>query len=88
MVINFSINLTLSLAASSEKSASKARIISLSARRDFLSLIDLANNFLVSTTPCKEGEALRDASLTSPAFSPKIALSNFSSGEGSDSPSE
>ena len=32
------------------------------------------------------GSALFDASLTSPAFSPKIALSNFSSGVGSVSP--
>ena len=54
--------------------------------RVFLSLIDLANNFLLKTTPCKDGEAFKEASLTSPAFSPKIALSNFSSGDGSDSP--
>ena len=33
-----------------------------------------------------EGEALSEASLTSPALSPKIALNNFSSGVGSDSP--
>ena len=32
------------------------------------------------------GSALLEASLTSPAFSPKIALNNFSSGVGSVSP--
>ena len=44
------------------------------------------NNFLSITIPFKEGGALSDASFTSPALSPKIALSNFSSGVGSDSP--
>ena len=38
------------------------------------------------TIPLRDGGALRDASLTSPALSPKIALSSFSSGVGSDSP--
>ena len=38
------------------------------------------------TTPDKEGFALRDASFTSPALSPKIARNNFSSGVGSLSP--
>jgi len=46
----------------------------------------LANNFLSITTPCAPGDAFNDASLTSPALSPKIARSNFSSGEGSVSP--
>ena len=37
-------------------------------------------------TPLVEGDAFNEASLTSPALSPKIALNNFSSGVGSDSP--
>ena len=52
----------------------------------FLSLIALVNSFLSITTPSSEGPALSEASLTSPALSPKIARSSFSSGEGSDSP--
>ena len=46
----------------------------------------LENNDLSITTPSLEGLAFNDASFTSPAFSPKIALNNFSSGVGSDSP--
>ena len=38
------------------------------------------------TTPFSEGEALREASFTSPALSPKMARSSFSSGVGSLSP--
>jgi hypothetical protein len=38
------------------------------------------------TTPVTDGETFKEASLTSPALSPKIALSNFSSGVGSLSP--
>ena len=38
------------------------------------------------TTPFTPGSAFLDASFTSPAFSPKIALRSFSSGEGSVSP--
>jgi len=53
---------------------------------DFLSFIALENRFLVITTPFIDGGALREAFLTSPALSPKIALSNFSSGVGSLSP--
>src|SRR5690606_27061436 len=44
------------------------------------------NSFVSITTPFNDGEAFRDASFTSPALSPKIARSNFSSGDGSDSP--
>ena len=44
------------------------------------------NSFLPITTPCSEGLAFREASLTSPALSPKMARRSFSSGEGSDSP--
>ena len=51
-----------------------------------MSLNDLTNNFLSITIPFNDGGALRDASLTSPALSPNIALSSFSSGVGSDSP--
>ena len=59
---------------------------SLSSALFFLSLMVLVNNFLSITIPFKEGGALSEASFTSPALSPKIALSNFSSGVGSDSP--
>ena len=51
-----------------------------------LSFIAREKSFLSITTPCKEGEAFKDASLTSPALSPKIALKSFSSGVGSLSP--
>ena len=68
------------------KSASKLEINFLSANLVFLSLIALAKSFLSKTTPLRDGEAFSDASLTSPALSPKIALNNFSSGDGSDSP--
>ena len=44
------------------------------------------NRFVCITTPFNDGEALREASFTSPALSPKIARNSFSSGEGSDSP--
>ena len=52
----------------------------------FLSLLGLVKSLVSTTTPCIEGGAFREASLTSPALSPKMALSNFSSGVGSDSP--
>ena len=68
------------------KEASKATTASLSLNRLFLSLTALLNNFLSITTPLNDGEAFKDASFTSPALSPKIARSNFSSGVGSDSP--
>ena len=38
------------------------------------------------TTPSNEGVAFKEASFTSPALSPKMAFSSFSSGEGSLSP--
>ena len=41
---------------------------------------------MLITTPFIPGSALFEASLTSPAFSPKIALRSFSSGVGSVSP--
>ena len=37
-------------------------------------------------TPFVDGGAFKDASLTSPALSPNMALRSFSSGVGSDSP--
>ena len=61
-------------------------MVTLSFARLFLSFILLANNFLSITTPLNDGLALSEASFTSPALSPKIALNNFSSGVGSDSP--
>jgi len=39
-----------------------------------------------TTTPLRDGGALSDASFTSPALSPKIALNSLSSGVGSLSP--
>ena len=58
----------------------------LSSLRFRLSLTDRVKSFLSTTTPRSDGGALSDASLTSPAFSPKMALNSFSSGVGSDSP--
>jgi len=43
----------------------------------FLSLIALVKSFLSIITPSSEGPALSDASLTSPALSPKIARRSF-----------
>ena len=43
-------------------------------------------SFLSITTPLNDGFAFKEESFTSPALSPKIARSNFSSGEGSLSP--
>ena len=60
--------------------------LSFSSALFFLSLIFLENNFLSMTTPWSEESALREASFTSPALSPKMALRSFSSGVGSDSP--
>ncbi len=50
------------------------------------SLMALVNSFLSITTPSRDGPALSEASFTSPALSPNMARSSFSSGEGSDSP--
>ena len=49
-------------------------------------LLLFSNNFVLITTPLTPGSALLEASLTSPAFSPNIALKSFSSGVGSVSP--
>jgi hypothetical protein len=57
-----------------------------SAALTFLSFVALVNNCLFITTPLNDGDAFNDASFTSPALSPKIALKSFSSGDGSDSP--
>ena len=43
-------------------------------------------SFLSMTTPVNEGLAFNEESFTSPALSPKMARSSFSSGEGSLSP--
>ena len=51
-----------------------------------LSFLGRANSLVSITTPVNEGFAFKEASFTSPALSPKIALNNFSSGVGSDSP--
>ena len=59
---------------------------SLSVNLDFLSFIVFEYNDLPITTPWSAGLVFKDASFTSPAFSPNIARSNFSSGVGSDSP--
>ena len=52
----------------------------------FVVFLARLNSLVSITTPWIEGGVFKDASLTSPALSPKIARSNFSSGEGSDSP--
>ncbi len=51
-----------------------------------LPLLARENRFVPMTTPFSDGEAFSDASLTSPAFSPNMARSSFSSGVGSLSP--
>ena len=83
---NLSIRTFLNLSYSTENSISRLFTSSLSLTLLALSFIALWNNFLSITTPLREGEAFKDASLTSPALSPKIALKSFSSGVGSDSP--
>ena len=52
----------------------------------FFFLAARENRFVPITTPLSDGVALSDASFTSPALSPKIARSSFSSGVGSLSP--
>ena len=84
--ISFEIKIDFSSAKFFSISASNCSIIGLSAALDFLSLIALENNFLPITTPVVDGDTFSDASLTSPALSPKIALKSFSSGVGSLSP--
>ena len=61
-------------------------IASLSCERLRLSFKILVNSFLSMTTPLSDGEAFKEASFTSPALSPNMARSSFSSGVGSDSP--
>ncbi len=86
MSISFSTSLFFNSANSFSYSESRVSITGLSCAFDFLSFIARENNFLSTTTPLKEGPAFKDASFTSPALSPKIARSSFSSGEGSVSP--
>ena len=83
-VNNLSINWFFKTAIFSEYSSSIFGRIALSAILDLRFLIALENKAI--TTPRREGVAFSEASFTSPALSPKIARSNFSSGEGSDSP--
>ena len=52
----------------------------------FLSFLARWNNFLLMTTPSVPLGAFKEASFASPALSPKMARSNFSSGVGSLSP--
>ncbi|CAI8288083.1 MAG: Uncharacterised protein [Bacteroidota bacterium] len=59
---------------------------SLSCERLRLSFKIRVNSFLLITTPFNDGDAFNEASFTSPALSPKMARSSFSSGVGSDSP--
>ena len=70
----------------SSYSLERTSITSFSCDLACLSLSALLKRLLPITTPFIEGGAFRDAFLTSPALSPKIALSNFSSGVGSLSP--
>ena len=51
-----------------------------------LSFFCLVKSLVSTTTPFRDGGAFNEASLTSPALSPKIALNNLSSGVGSLSP--
>ena len=60
--------------------------ITLSCFFDSRVLMARAKSFLSMTTPLSDGLALREESLTSPALSPKMARSSFSSGDGSLSP--
>ena len=53
---------------------------------DLRSLMARWNIFLSIITPLSDGLALSEESFTSPALSPKMARSSFSSGEGSLSP--
>ena len=85
-IISLSTSLILSEAASLLNSFSRSAISSFSLPFDLRSLMMREKSFLSITTPCIEGGALREASFTSPALSPKIARSSFSSGVGSDSP--
>ncbi|MCY1229603.1 hypothetical protein D3C72_837510 [compost metagenome] len=86
MLKSLSTNLSFNSTNLVSNSISRAAKSSLSLPLLRLSFTALANNFLSKTTPCNEGEAFNEASFTSPALSPKIALNNFSSGVGSDSP--
>ena len=83
---NFSINLKRKASYLASKSRSSSSILTLSCAVLRRSLIERVKSFLSITTPRNDGEAFNDASLTSPALSPNIALKSFSSGVGSDSP--
>ncbi len=71
---------------------SKSSLASCSCRFAFslpflvFSLTTCEKSRLPMIVPEREGEAFREASFTSPALSPKMARSSFSSGEGSLSP--
>ena len=86
IVNNFSTKTSLRESNSPSYFTSSPAISSLSFALVRLSLTARANNFLLITTPCNDGEAFKEASFTSPALSPKIARNNFSSGVGSLSP--
>ncbi len=83
---NFSINLVFSSNEFFLKSSSSSLSTSFSLLLAFLSFMARLKSFLSITTPCIEGGAFSEASFTSPALSPNIALSSFSSGVGSLSP--
>ncbi len=83
---SLSTSLALSSSVLLRKSASILSRRGFSTALAFLSLIARVKSFLSITTPSSDGPAFRDASFTSPALSPKIALRSFSSGDGSDSP--
>ena len=68
------------------KSSLRASISAFSSAFDFLFFKALEYNSLPITTPLSDGDAFSEASFTSPALSPKIARSSFSSGVGSVSP--
>ena len=85
-VISFLTRIRFKSATFDSNSSSILGNNALSASLELRFLITREKSFLSITTPFKEGEAFKEASFTSPALSPKIARSSFSSGEGSDSP--
>ena len=54
--------------------------LSIDKARSSFSIPYLLNTFTSTTMPLEPGGSLRDVSFTSVAFSPNIALNNFSSG--------
>ena len=81
-----SYNLMTILSFKADKSFSYTASISFSTSLSFdlalRSFIRRESDLAAITTPFMDGGALREASFTSPALSPKMARSSFSSGVG------